>query len=454
VSTVPLAAAAALPGLSASSPLPVPAMLAARIAPALSSPLLNNPAGYVIDEATGKVLFDQRGETPMAPASTLKTAIAAAALRTFPLNTRLTTRVVYLPPAGGATSGPTRQGGTLWLVGGGDPTLTSDPAPVAYPQSVSARLSDLAAQVRAAGITKVGQVVGDGTLFAGPGMAPGWKPSYVSEGDVTPVAALEVDGGRSRPGATGPRTGDPVGQAAAEFAAALRAAGVSVGTTASGAANPAATLIASAQSPPIPVLVQRMLEDSDNDIAESLGRLVARARGLPATFAGAATSDLRALTELGISTAGMSLSDVSGLSTADVVPPRTLVTILRTAALSDHPALRPLFTGLPVAGFTGTLGDRYAQPDTAAAAGDVRAKTGSLGIVTSLLGEVVDQDGRLLLFGFFAPVQESTAAKAALDRVAAALTGCGCSPAAAGPSAVTPAPAGTSLPQAAGNPAH
>ncbi|MBL7496266.1 D-alanyl-D-alanine carboxypeptidase/D-alanyl-D-alanine-endopeptidase [Frankia sp. CNm7] len=432
-STVPRATAAALPGLQPDSPVPDPAAVAAKLAGPLSSPLLGGPAALVVDALSGKVLFDARSSVPTPPASTLKTAVAAAALRAFGPTTRLTTRVVYLPPTGGAASPPqaVRPGGTLWLVGAGDPTLTAATDPTGYPASASARLSDLAEQVHAAGITSVDQVVGDGTLFSGPATAPGWRDSYVTDGNVTPVSALEVDGGRSRPGATGARAAQPDAAAAAAFATALRAAGVDVGSVSTGAADPAAKPVAKADSPPIPVLVERMLTDSDNDLAECLGRLVAKARGLPTTFAGATTAVRQALTELGVDTAGMSLSDVSGLSTTNLIMPRTLIAILRAATSASHPELRTLLTGMPVAGFSGTLGDRYGDADTAVGAGDVRAKTGSLRIVTSLAGELVDADGRLLLFGFFAPVEDTGAAKASLDRVAAALASCGCPPAGA-----------------------
>ena len=120
------------------------------------------------------------------------------ASRTTTVGTRLTTRVVYLPPptVPSTSGGRVQRGGTLWLVGAGDPTLTAATDPAGYPASISAKLSDLAAQVHAAGITSVGRVVGDGTLFQGPATAPGWKDIYVAEGDVTPVSALEVDAGK------------------------------------------------------------------------------------------------------------------------------------------------------------------------------------------------------------------------------------------------------------------
>ncbi|WP_055750148.1 D-alanyl-D-alanine carboxypeptidase/D-alanyl-D-alanine-endopeptidase [Frankia sp. AvcI1] len=429
------AGAAVLAGLDPAAPAPQPASVAARLAGPLGDPVLAGPAAFVVDASTGHVLLDDRARTPAVPASTLKTAVATAALVTFP-DTRLRTSVLYSPPpnsqppatrppgsrpAGAAGQAP---GGTLWLVGGGDPTLTAAPGTNGYP--AFARLADLVAQVRAAGITSVARVVGDGSLFVGPDRAPGWRDNYVTDGDVTPVSALELDAGRSAPGAEGPRSPTPAAAATAAFAGALTAAGIPVGAIGTGTAEAGATRVASVDSPPVRVLVERMLTESDNDLAESLGRLVALRRGLPPSFAGAAKAVTDTVTELGIPTAGMALNDVSGLSTADLIAPATLVALLRAAVLPTRPALRTVLTGLPVAGFSGTLNDRYATADTAPGAGDVRAKTGTLRNVSSLAGQLVDADGRLLLFAFLSPAEEGGGTKAALDRVAAALAGCGC----------------------------
>jgi D-alanyl-D-alanine carboxypeptidase/D-alanyl-D-alanine-endopeptidase (penicillin-binding protein 4) len=62
----------------------------------------------------------------------------------------------------------------------------------------------------------------------------------------------------------------------------------------------------------------------------------------------------------------------------------------------------------------------------------VRAKTGTLTGVSALAGLVHDADGRLIVFALIAdrvPGGEAGTAgsEAALDRVAAALAGCGCS---------------------------
>lgn len=434
--TGPRAAAEPLTGLSPAAPAADPAAVQARLAGPLGAGLLNNPQALVVDAVTGRVLLDDRSGAASVPASTLKTVTAAAALTTFAPTTRFTTRVVGAPPATPAnSSGPGPSGGptaaatpaapaTLWLVGGGDPTLTAATGPAGYPSP--ARIADLATAVHRSGVRSVGRVVGDGSLFTGPTTAPGWHDSYRTTGNITPVSALEVDGGRPAPGAPGARSDDPARQAAEDFAAALRRAGVSVGSVGTGVAPAGTRTLAAVDSPTVPVLVERMLTYSDDDQAEAIGRLVAHARGLPATFDGATRALRDTLGTLGVPTAGTVLADASGLSPNDRLTPRTLVALLRTATLPGHDDLRPLLAGLPVAGFSGTLAARYRTPADAAGAGAVRAKTGSLSEATALAGQVVDADGRLLLFAFLAPVAQSDATSAALDAAASALAGCGC----------------------------
>ena len=88
-----------------------------------------------------------------------------------------------------------------------------------------------------------------------------------------------------------------------------------------------------------------------------------------------------------------------------------------------------MLSGLPVAGFDGTLAKRYRPAGTLPAAGEVRAKTGTLEGVSALAGLVRTADGRLLAFDVSldgVPVGATRAAENALDAVATALAGCGC----------------------------
>ncbi|HET6816654.1 MAG TPA: D-alanyl-D-alanine carboxypeptidase/D-alanyl-D-alanine-endopeptidase [Mycobacteriales bacterium] len=403
----------ALGALSANAPLPTRAGISRALRRAAAAPELGGGlSGLVVDAATGTPLFVRRPDVSEPPASTTKLLTAVAALQTLGPDTRLRTDVV-------------RAGHTLYLVGGGDVTLAASSRP-GYP--TPATLTDLAARTASAVAGTRFVLRYDASLWQGPSQASGWQSGYVREGDVAPVSALEVDEGRLT-GFTSihpqPRASDPAAAAAALFAKALTAAGVRVGGTPRPAAAPHSAPIATVESPPVSALVQRMLTDSDNDLAEALARTVAVHVGAPHTFTGAAQAIVTALREDALPVAQLKLYDGSGLSRLDRASARLLVALLRL--VTTRPDLRPINEGLPVAGFTGTLGERYRQRTSRPGAGVVRAKTGTLAGVNTLAGTVVDADGRLLVFAFLtdrAADPEST--EDALDRVAAGLATCGC----------------------------
>ena len=319
------------------------------------------------------------------------------------------------------------------LVGGGDPTL-SGPAAVGplspgYPTPASLRIlaAQTAAQLHVRGITAV-SVGYDNSLFAGPTLAPGWKPVYQTEGDVAPVSALEVDQGHPDPGRTA-TAADPAAAAASEFAALLTSDGVTVtGTAAPTHADPAAASLASVSSPPMSQLVQRMLGRSDNDLAEALSRRVAIATGHPATFAGGVAAVKAAIAGLGVDPSGLVTVDASGLSPLDRVRPAALLGLLRLAVDPGHPQFASVLAGLPVAAFSGTLSGRFGGL-AAAGAGLIRAKTGTLDGVVALAGYLPDSSGATLVFATIVTGVATTAsarAEAAVDRLTASLAGCGC----------------------------
>ena len=400
------------------APVPSAAALQQAVDVALADPALAGRLSVsVLDAATGGALLERGASTPVLPASTAKIATAVAALSALDPQARLTTRVV----AGAAP-------GEVVLVGGGDPTLAGPAVERGYPGL--ARLEDLAARTRSAlGAAAVTRVLVDESLYAGERLGPGWKPTYVTEGAVSPVGPLLVDGGRVRPDRVA-RHPDPA-LAAGQALAALLQPGADVEVV-RGEAPPTAAQLGAVQSPPVHLLVERMLSRSDNDLAEALARQVALAQGLPASFAGAAQAVRAALAPhlqaAGAAPDGVVLVDGSGLSREDRLTPAALTRLLAAVASSER--LSPVLTGLPVAGFSGTLSDRYEQDDPGRpAAGVVRAKTGTLSGVSALAGLVRTRDGRLLAFDLTAdgvPTGATLGAEAALDRLAAALAGCGC----------------------------
>ncbi|MFN2496261.1 MAG: D-alanyl-D-alanine carboxypeptidase/D-alanyl-D-alanine-endopeptidase, partial [Pseudonocardiaceae bacterium] len=183
-------------------------------------------------------------------------------------------------------------------------------------------------------------------------------------------------------------------------------------------------------SPPVQDLVATVLSNSDNVLAEALAREVARAKGAEPSFAGACRAVLEVLREHGFDVGSTTLLDGSGLSVGDTVPAALLTDLLSTAAAADESqprtaALRPLLVGLPVAGGSGTLADRYGGSATGGR-GWVRAKTGTLTGVNSLAGTVLSADGRVLVFALMSNGPDPTAVRPRLDALAAALRSCGC----------------------------
>ena len=172
-----------------------------------------------------------------------------------------------------------------------------------------------------------------------------------------------------------------------------------------------------------------MLIESNNVIAENLARQVAIATRRPASFSGAAAAVMAADRRLGVH--GIHLVDASGLSPDDRITPRALVQLITLAARRADPGLRPVITGLPVAGFAGTLAPGGSVFGAAGppALGLVRAKTGNLSNVAALAGVAYAGNGQLLGFAFMAdrvPKNGLVQAGGLIDELATELASCGC----------------------------
>ncbi len=413
------------PGTAA--PVPAPAALGERTAAALADPALGPaPSAVVADALTGEVLLSRAADVPRTPASVTKLLTAAAALDVLGPGSRAVTTVVR------GTSDD-----EVVLVAGGDVLLSAgagDPAAVAGRAGLADLAATTAEALRAAGRTTVAVRLDDG-LFSGPAVSPAWAAGDVTAGYVAPIAPIAVDEGRLVPGREAPRAADPALGAARAFAAALEAQGVELapaaveGGVARAAADPGAPVLARAESATTAEQVELMLTASDNTLAEVLGRRVALAGGRTGTFEDASAAVTEAVAALGVDVTGVQLQGVSGLGRGTLLPARALTGLLVLAASDEHPQLSALLSGLPVAGATGTLADRYGG-ESAAAAGVVRAKTGTLTGVSSLAGYVRDADGRVLAFAVLSdavPAGASWGARRAEDAFAAALAACGCS---------------------------
>lgn len=395
---------------------PSPDALGTTLAPALANPDLGVLGGKVTDAITGSQLWAQAADLPLQPASTNKVLTTAAALLTLGRDARLVTTVL----AADQQVTP----GLVVLAGGGDPTLSAAPPGQDTWYRDAARISDLAAQVRNSGVA-VTSVQVDTRAYSGPTMAPGWDPLDIDNGDIAPIESVMLDGGRIQPvSVDSKRSLTPALDAGRALASAL---GVDpAGVTVVRAPLAGSRQIASVQSPPLMARLREMMNNSDNVMAEATGREVAAALRRPQSFAGAVASVLGQLSAAKVDTRGATLVDSSGLSVDDRLTAGTLDGVVNAAAGDDDAVLRPLLDLLPIAAGSGTLSNRYLDNDAdRAAAGWLRAKTGSLTGTNALAGIVTDASGRVLTFALISNNAGPTG-RTAIDALAATLRSCGC----------------------------
>lgn len=390
------------------------------LTPVLADPSMGAHRGaFVYDVQRRRTLMNSTGT--FTPASTMKLLTTTAALATMGPDHRFTTKVVG-------------SGSSIVLVGGGDPLLASrrpaagkipDPAPATLPELATATARALAAK----GVRTV-SLGYDASLFSGPGANAAWRPTYIPDGVAAATSALWTEEGRKVPGMAA-RWPDPARAAANLFAKSLKAAGIKVtGSVRPVKAAPGTPLVAQIRSPRLAAIVEHINLVSDNDGAETLLRQIGVATRNGGSYAGGLKGLRSTLSGLGVEFGAARIYDGSGLARGNRVPLQLLGSVLGLAGSDDHPELRAVITGLPVAGFTGSLDDRFTAPGALPGSGYVRAKTGTLTSVHSLAGVVRDRTGTLLVFAVAAdgsPPDKALATRTALDRAAGALAACGCS---------------------------
>lgn len=402
--------------LSDAAPEPLPARLAAVLAPFAANPDLGLLGGRVTDAATGEELWQQGDDVPLQPASVNKVLTTAAALLSLDRDAVLTTTVLT----------DSDEPGLIILKGGGDPTLSAAAPGKNSWYRDAARISDLAEQVRDAGFAATDVQV-DLSAYSGPTMAPGWDPLDIKNGDIAPMESVMLDGGRTQPVSVDSwRSDTPALDAGRALAVALGVNPKDVTLTRTTPST--AKQIAEVHSPPLMERLREMMNQSDNVMAEAIGREVAAEADRPQSFDGAAQAVLDVLKDADINTAGAFLRDSSGLSIDDRLTALTLDEVVNVATGEAHPRLRPLVDLLPIAGGSGTLSNRYLDTDAGRdAAGFLRAKTGSLTGTNALAGIVTDESGRVLTFSLISNNAGPTG-RTAIDALAAALRSCGCGP--------------------------
>ena len=369
----------------------------------------------VIDAATGEVLFERSSATPARPASVLKLLTAAAALETLGPNYRVTTRVYV----------DSKDPSILYFVGAGDVTLSRTAPGSSSVYRNAPKLSDLARQVatKAPGQT-ITQIVLDSSLYGGPAgeYQSVWDQRGLTEGYMSYVSALQVDGDRNNPGSKdSARSKDPVTRAG-EFFKQTLGQSASAAVITKGVTPADAIEIASVRSAPLSTWIDYMLVVSDNTLAEAIARLVSLEVGQDGSFASLTRAYQIALEGTRISLSGLKVEDGSGLSRFNQVSPTTVNELLKLVD-KNYGSFKVILDGLPSAGTPGSLAYRFEN-----AAGKVVAKTGWIRTGYTLAGYLYPEDGSKLIFTVFNLGNSvATTNQEAMDELVMGFYGCGLS---------------------------
>lgn len=385
------------------------------LATELGDIMASAPPDSCLVVATGQqVLYRYQGDRALSPASTMKLITAAVATEVLGPDHRWTTVARSVEPAVAGVLN-----GDLYLVGGGDPLLSTSGYAASLPDPLTrltSPLEQLADAVVGAGITRVtGAVVGDGSRYDDEVVVAGWPASYQLGSTVGSLGALRVNAGRegwaNNPAAVtvGGNGGNPSLLAAATFTRLLETRGVAVdGPAAVGVTPVAAQPIAEMVSPQLGDMLDELLAWSDNGLAElvvkEMGLVVS---GTPTTPGGIAvvvsTLDTWGLADQGADEE-LVFVDGSGLDTGNRLTCDALAgLVVRLGNDADIPGGDvpggDVLEGLARPGSPGTLWGRLGEP---AAIGRVRAKTGTLTSVRGLTGDVASAVAGRVGFAFLA----------------------------------------------------
>jgi len=365
--------------------------------------------------ANGRPIFRANGDTPLEPASTNKVLTATGVLAAFSPDDKMATTAVSQGPAQGGVIQ-----GNLWLVGGGDPLLTTPGYTLDDKDQLETDFGVLAENIKAAGITEIqGDIVGDESRYDDQRYIPSWPRRYQGENTVGPMSALTVNDGVTgystspEKQTTKYKAGNPPLLAAETLKTYLTDRGVKVsGNPATGKAPAGAVEVARIETS-IRDEMTEMLSWSDNTTAE----LMTKELGLKVHGAGTTANGIQAtvatLTKMGVPMQGLNIVDGSGLDDGN-----RLTCDLLNAVLDKQGPTSALADSLSIWAKRGTLRKKLRNTPLD---GNIVGKTGTLTNppVIALTGFVHTKPGATLTFTF---IQNGLKSDAGLiDRAALAM---------------------------------
>lgn len=314
----------------------------------------------VYDLTADSVIYRKNERQLMRPASTMKNVTAIAAIEKLGGSYQFNTSLYY---RGGITGNVFD--GDLYCVGGMDPSFGNDDMR-AFVESV----------VQLGADTIRGRIVADLSFKDADRLGEGWcwdddnpvlTPLLVSRKDVFVERFVEL----------------------------LRNSGVVVEAEVTEGDLPNGASIICTRSHSLDQILMKMMKDSNNLYAEAMFyQLAAFGGNRPATASYARQHIARLIKKIGLIPSRYKVADGSGLSLYNYVSPELQVALLRYA-YNNSTIFNHLYEAMPIAGEDGTLKKRMRGTF---AAGNVRAKTGTLTGISSLAGYCTAANGHLLCF--------------------------------------------------------
>lgn len=395
-SAIPTPLAAGAVAGKADRDVPIDEKKAEKLITALGESEGTGNFSVAIAAADGTIAAERNLDTEREPASTTKTLTAFTAVHTLEMSGTLDTEV-YLTHA---DTSP-----TIVLQGHGDMLLgegQNDPSHINGRAGLATLAQNTAQSLRQRGIDQVALAVDD-SLFGDDNTSTALEQNNDGDAMYTPLSSMAVDGGRMRYGLTA----DPdaftdyptlsrttASDAAQTFRSLLTQQGITVTDSSDTSGTEASARIAKVSSAPLNEVMAFMLRHSDNTLAELFARLTALKLGLGNSMDADIQAVVQVLRANDIPTDGLHLTSCSGLAAGTRLRIPTLLAVQRSlVGLDDGGAAE--IEGLSVPGLTGTARNRAANDDIK---GLARVKTGSLGGVRALVGNVSREHGGVLLF--------------------------------------------------------
>ncbi|MBX3311665.1 MAG: D-alanyl-D-alanine carboxypeptidase [Microbacteriaceae bacterium] len=390
------------------------------ITPELADANLGQVHLYVIDNDTQKVVRDYEGDFAVYGGNITRVATAASALLTLGKDFQIETRV-YLG----------KDPGTLVVKGYGDITLTRlSSGSSVYPSS--ARIADLVNSALSAyqsdpdrAVEPITEIYFDSSYFSGDNWNSKWDAALRSNGYLSRITALQLDGDRSNPKtAKNVRGNDPVAVFISYFEESYKASAPeefleTPPNFTSQTVNEVGDLLATVKSAKYSSLLPVAVTNVDYTLTEALGRIVAAVASGVGSQAELSSRVPGPLGGLGINLSRFSMADASGLSTDNRVGANFLAEFSKQ--IYENKDLVLIHNIMPTSGQPGALSGRL---NSGGLKDKVRAFVGAGSGASSLAGYVIAEDGTQLHFGLIIS-GTSTASIAAMDAIVAKLYKCG-----------------------------